>query len=315
MTTDDNVTTDDSVTADDSVTTEETAGRDARMYNDPLFNYAQFWTDRDYEHQAELVAMRRLLAGRRYRHAADIGGGFGRLSVFLTEYADRVTLVDPSSQQLDLSREIFPGEPFERKLADAATLPFDDASIDLVVLVRVLHHLPDPERELAELARVLRPGGHAVVEAANSAHAGRRLNALLRRQRIPAEPVDIRSAQSRRRGGAPYVNHHPRTIARQLAAAGLEVRQTLSASNFRHPLAKAIVPPRALLAAERAAQRPLAGLHFGPSVFFLLERQPTGPAPARPVDDVSWQLPGTVLLPPPSIRQRQTAADDAQLVD
>jgi len=66
-----------------NVTTESTAGRNARMYNDPLFNYAQFWTGRDYEHQAELVALRRLLAGRRYRHAADIGGGFGRLAVVL----------------------------------------------------------------------------------------------------------------------------------------------------------------------------------------------------------------------------------------
>jgi ubiquinone/menaquinone biosynthesis C-methylase UbiE len=261
------------------VTTENADGRKTGIYNDPLFNYAQFWSGRDYEHQAELIALRRLLAGRRYEHAADIGGGFGRLAVVLTEYADLVTLADPSTQQLTLSREIFPGDPFERVLADAAKLPFADGSIDLAIMVRVLHHMPDPENELAELARVLRPGGHAVVEAANSAHAGRRALALLRRERIPATPVDIRSADSRARGTAPYVNHHPRTIIRQLAAAGLDVRQTLSVSNFRHPVAKALVPQRALLAAERAVQQPLAVLHFGPSVFLLLEKRP-GPSAA-----------------------------------
>jgi ubiquinone/menaquinone biosynthesis C-methylase UbiE len=263
---------------------EGTAGRDARMYNDPLFNYAQFWTGRDYEHQAELVALHRLLAGRRYRHAADIGGGFGRLAVVLTKYADRVTLVDPSTQQLDLSREIFPGDPFERELAEAAKLPFDDGSIDLAVMVRVLHHLPDPDNELAEIARVLRPGGHAIIEAANSAHAMRRMAALLRRQRIPTGPVDIRSEKSRLAGAAPYVNHHPRTIIGQLADVGLDVRQTLSASNFRHPLAKALVPQRALLAAERALQQPLAGIFFGPSLFLLLEKRPTVPSPSGAVD-------------------------------
>lgn len=263
------------------MTTESTAGRKSGIYNDPLFNYAQFWSGREYEHQAEIVALRRLLAGHRYQEAADIGGGFGRLAIILTEYADRVTLVDPSTQQLSLSREIFPGQPFERELAEAAKLPFADASIDLAVMVRILHHMPDPENELAELARVLRPGGQAVVEAANSAHAGRRVAAFLRRQRIPAEPVDIRSAESRARGTAPYVNHHPRTITRQLAAVGLDVRQTLSVSNFRHPLAKTLVPPRALLAAERAVQQPLAGLTFGPSLFLLLEKRAV-PAPRLP---------------------------------
>jgi SAM-dependent methyltransferase len=261
------------VTTESTEFTNNTGGRKTGIYNDPLFNYAQFWSGRDYEHQSEISAVRRLLAGHRYTHAADIGGGFGRLAIVLTEYADRVTLVDPSTQQLSLSREMFPGDPFERKLAEAAKLPFADASLDLVVMVRVLHHLPDPDNELSELGRVLRPGGQAIVEAANSAHAGRRLAAFLRGQRVPATPVDIRSADSRARGTAPYVNHHPRTITRQLAAAGLNVRQTLSVSNFRHPLAKALVPPRALLAAERAAQRPLAGLHFGPSLFLLLEKR------------------------------------------
>jgi SAM-dependent methyltransferase len=266
------------------VTTESTAGRKTDIYNDPMFNYAQFWTGRDYEHHAELAALRRLLAGRRYRHAADIGGGFGRLAVILTEYAARVTLVDPSTQQLELSREIFPGQPFDRQLAEAVKLPFADGSIDLAVMVRVLHHLPDPDKELAELARVLRAGGHAVVEAANSAHAGRRVAAFLRGQRIPAEPVDLRSAESRLRGTAPYVNHHPGTITRQLAAAGLDVRQVLSVSNFRHVLAKAVVPHRVLLAAESAVQRPFGRVHFGPSVFLLVEKRAAVPLPSGTVN-------------------------------
>ena len=255
------------------MTAENSAGRKTGIYNDPFFNYAQFWTGREYEHQAEVDALRRLLGGRSYQHAADIGGGYGRLSVILSEYANRVTLADPSTQQLDLSREIFPGHTFERELADAARLPFADGSIDLALVVRILHHLPDPDAELAELARVLRPGGHAVVEAANSTHARRRLGALLRGQRIGPKPVDIRSEDSRRRGTAPYVNHHPRTLIGQLAFVGLEVKQALSVSNFRHPLAKSLVPQRALAAAERAVQQPLAGIHFGPSIFWLLEKK------------------------------------------
>jgi SAM-dependent methyltransferase len=266
------------------VTTDSTNVRKADIYNDPTFNYAQFWTGRDYEHQAELAALRRLLAGRRYEHAADIGGGFGRLAIILTEYADQVTLVDPSTQQLELSREIFPGQPFDRQLAEAVKLPFADGSIDLAVMVRVLHHLPDPDNELAELARVLRPGGHAVIESANSAHAGRRVAAFLRGQRIPAEPVDLRSAESRDRGTAPYVNHHPVTITRQLAAVGLDVRQVLSVSNFRHRVAKAVVPHSVLLAAECATQQLLARVNFGPSVFLLLEKRHPVPIGSGIVD-------------------------------
>lgn len=242
------------------------------MYDDPSFDYAQFWDGRDYEHQAEVSALRRLLGGRRYGHAADVGGGYGRLAVIVAEYADRVTLADPSAQQLALSRQIFPGQPFDRQLADAARLPFRDASIDLAVLVRVLHHLPDPGSELAELSRIMRPGGHAVIEVANSAHAARRAAALLRGRRIPATPVDIRSEDSRQRGTAPYVNHHPRTIIGHLADGGLRVRRALSVSNLRHPLAKMIIPRRALLTLERAAQQPLSKIHFGPSIFLLLEK-------------------------------------------
>lgn len=248
--------------------------RKTDIYNDPTFNYAQFWTGRDYEHHAEVIALRRVLAGRRFGHAVDVGGGFGRISVVLGDYADRVTLADPSSQQLELSERIFPGHSFiERRLMDAAHLDFADESVDLVALIRVLHHLPDPEPEFAELSRILRPGGFAVVEVANSVHAVNRVKGLVRGQRLSRQAVDLRSDESRRRGSAPFFNHHPRTIQQDLSAVGLDVLQVLSVSNLRHRLVKALVPERAMLGVERAAQRRLARFHFGPSTFFLLGKR------------------------------------------
>jgi|HubBroStandDraft_4_1064222.scaffolds.fasta_scaffold118105_1 SAM-dependent methyltransferase len=267
----------------------KTTARRTDIYNDPSFNYAQFWSGRDYEHHAEVIALEYLLRGRKFGHAIDIGGGFGRLSVILAGYADRVTLVDPSSQQLALSEQIFPGHPkLERQLMDAANLGFDDETADLVTLIRVLHHLPDPAPELAELARILRPGGLAVIEVANSAHVANRLRYLLRGERVPRTPVDLRSEESRRRGTAPYFNHHPDAILANLAEVGLAPRAVLSVSNLRHPAIKAMVPQRALLAIERATQQPLGKFYFGPSTFFLLQKRDR--IRRRTIEDV---------LPPP----------------
>jgi ubiquinone/menaquinone biosynthesis C-methylase UbiE len=253
--------------------TQTTATRRTDIYDDPAFNYAHFWHDREYEHRAEVMAIRRLLHGHRFARAVDVGGGYGRLSRILCDYADQVILVDSSIQQLELSRQILPGHlAIDRQLMDAADLQFGDQSADLVTMIRVLHHLPDPAAELAEVARILRPGGYAVIEIANSVHAANRLGALVRGTRIPESAVEVASVASRRTGSAPFVNHHPRAISRQLRDGGLHVRRILSVSNLRHPVVKAVLPGRFMLAIEQAAQEPLARLSFGPSIFFLLQK-------------------------------------------
>jgi ubiquinone/menaquinone biosynthesis C-methylase UbiE len=136
-----------------------------------------------------------------------------------------------------------------------------------VAMIRVMHHLPEPAAALAEIARVLKPGGCAVIEVANSAHAVNQVRYLARREPIPAAACDLGLP-----GEIPFVNHHPGTVAGQFRAAGLQVRRKLSVSNFRHPVLKQVIPARTLLAAERVAQEPLAHACFGPSLMFLLEK-------------------------------------------
>ena len=243
------------------------ARRRSDYYDDPDFNYAEWWRGREYEHEAEVMAIRRLLGGQKFGHAVDVGGGFGRLSVVLADYADRVTLVDSSIQQLDLSKGFLARHPsVDSRLMVASELGFPNASVDLVTMIRVMHHLPDPTAAFAEVSRILRPGGTAIIEAANTMHAVSRLRYMVRGERVPAAAVDIGS-----RGDIPYVNHHPETVEGQLEVAGLHVRRRLSVSNLRHPVVKMVMPRRVMLAVEDAAQERLAGIRFGPSMFYLLE--------------------------------------------
>lgn len=245
----------------------------ADQYNDPSHNYLHYWEGRDYENVAEIVAIKRLLKGRRFRHAVDIGGGYGRLCVLLSEYAERVTLAEPSQQQLDIAKDFLKAYPqVERKLMQVENLEFKDGSVDLFTMIRVMHHLPDPKIPFEELARAMSDDGYLILEMANYSHFRNRLKHLLKGKRLPKEPIDIRSAEHRTEDEIPFVNHNPHTVMRQLAHAGLKVEKTLSVSNLRSPGLKKVVPHAVMVSLEKALQKPLAGSHFGPSIFFLVRK-------------------------------------------
>ena len=245
----------------------------ADQYNDPKFNYKHYWRGRDYEHLAEAVAIRRLLRGRRFKAAVDIGGGYGRLTGLLREFSDNVTLAEPSSQQLDIAAGFLRGDPnIKRELMSAENLKFASGTIDLAVMVRVMHHLPDPNRELNEAARVLKKDGLLVLEVANYAHARNRLKHLLKGQKLPEEPIDIRTPANRRSEEVAFVNHNPKTVIKQLAHAGFKVDKVLSVSNLRSPRLKKMVPMALMISVERLLQPALAQTYFGPSIFFLARK-------------------------------------------
>jgi ubiquinone/menaquinone biosynthesis C-methylase UbiE len=239
------------------------------QYNDPAHNYLHYWDGREYENAAEEIAIKRLLNTRHFKHAVDVGGGFGRLCVVLEAFADQVTLAEPSEKQLSIAADFLKDHPrIDQQLLQADDLKFPDQSVDLVTMVRVMHHLPDPTGEFAEIHRILTDDGWFVLEVANVAHALNRLKYFLRGKSLPVTPIDIRSAEHRTADSIAFVNHHPQTVIDQLHTAGFEVSTTLSVSNFRSPVLKKIFAPSLLLSAEKATQTLLAPLYFGPSIFF-----------------------------------------------
>lgn len=245
----------------------------ADQYNDPTHNYLHYWDGREYEHAAEEMAINRLLKGKKFKKAVDVGGGYGRLSVFLRNYADEVTLAEPSQQQLDIAKDFLKDKPrVTPKLAQAADLPFKDGELDLALVVRVLHHLPDPMPAFNEIHRVLKKDGYFLMEFANNGHFKNRVKYATKLQKIPVDPVDIRSEAKKKADEIPFVNHNPKTVQRQLAQAGFKLEKVLSVSNFRSPQLKKMVGKKMLLRLENSTQVPLAKTYFGPSTVYLLRK-------------------------------------------
>lgn len=250
----------------------------ADQYDDPSYNYLHYWDNRAYENAAEEMAIRRLLGRKHFRKAVDIGGGYGRLCLLLEKYADTVVLTDPSQQQLDIGKDFLKGHPtIERKLMQAEDLQFEDGSVDLFTMIRVMHHLPDPTVALAEISRTLSDDGYAIIEMANYAHMLNRVKHLLKGERLPAKPVDIRSAENRKnKNEIPFVNHNPKTVIRQLEHAGLRVERVLSVSNLRSARLKKMLPFGVMVRVESFLQIPLSSIFFGPSIFFLVRKSHYG---------------------------------------
>lgn len=245
----------------------------ADQYNDPQHNYLRYWDGREYEDASERIAIKKLLKGKHFKHAADIGGGYGRLCLFLKNYADKVTLAEPSQQQLDIAKDFLKGHPeIERKLTQADDLQFKDHELDLITMVRVMHHLPDPSQEFSEIARTLTDDGTFILEIASYSHFKNKLKYFMKGKTLPKDPVDIRSEKYKREEDIQFVNHNPKTVINQLAHAGLKVESVLSVSNLRSTTLKKVVPKTVMLKVENVLQRPLGKTFFGPSIWMLVKK-------------------------------------------
>lgn len=96
----------------------------------------------------------------------DVGTGTGILALELAQLGMQVIAIDNSPAMIGAARAKLEDqgiEGVELRQGDAADLPLDDDSIDGAFAHMVLHYLPSPAEALAEMARVVKPGGSVVV--------------------------------------------------------------------------------------------------------------------------------------------------------
>jgi SAM-dependent methyltransferase len=94
--------------------------------------------------------------------ALDVGTGAGALAFALAPLVREVVGLDPVSELLVLARErALPNTQFVE--GHGTALPFPDGAFDLAGTHRTLHHVGQPERVVAELARVTRADGRVLV--------------------------------------------------------------------------------------------------------------------------------------------------------
>ena len=98
------------------------------------------------------------------RHVLEVGGGPGELAERMQkELGASVSFIDISPRMVELARE----RGVDAQVGDMQELPFEDGTFDTVVAAWMLYHVPDIDRGLGEIARVLRRGG-ALVAVTNS---------------------------------------------------------------------------------------------------------------------------------------------------
>lgn len=130
----------------------------------------------------------------------DLGCGTGQSTAALAPFVRRVIGIDQSTAMLKAAKKRTAGlDNVELRQGSLEALPLEDASVDGALLLLALTYVSDPAPALAELARVLRPGGQAVVVD------------LLRHDR----------EEFRRQMGQQNLGFTPDALQKVLAAAGL----------------------------------------------------------------------------------------------
>ena len=150
---------------------------------------AEAWDEIRALHVAEdavEAAMLSALGARRFDSLLDLGTGTGRMLDLLAPLFTRAVGIDASPDMLAVARANLDRAGVANaqiRLGDIYNLPLPRDSFDVVTIHQVLHYLDDPERALAEAARVLRPGGRLLIvdfaphdlEFLREEHAHRRL--------------------------------------------------------------------------------------------------------------------------------------------
>jgi len=135
----------------------------------------------------------------------EVGCGWGELAErIVAELGCEVTALDMSDRMVELATE----RGMDAVVGDVQELPFAGESFDAAVAAWMLYHVPDLDRGLAELARVLRPGG-SLLAVTNGANDFEELWSLVGRD------TSARALTFRVENGEEHLRRHFATVERR----------------------------------------------------------------------------------------------------
>ncbi|MDX1594038.1 MAG: class I SAM-dependent methyltransferase [Gammaproteobacteria bacterium] len=147
------------------------SGREPRGYQNAFSDLVPGVFDRASRERKAVTALRVLedRLGPRLAdcRVVDVGASSGIIDARLAPHVREVVGIDIDEKALRFARERAPGDRLRFACGDAMSLPLADASVDVVFCAHVYEHVPDAERMMAEIHRVLRPGGYCYFAAGN----------------------------------------------------------------------------------------------------------------------------------------------------
>ena len=134
----------------------------------------------------------------------DVGCGNGAFTeVLAARYAPAALMpLDPSEEQIAYARQRPAAKQAEYRVGDALALPFNDTSFDAALMALVIVFVPDPAKAVAEMVRVVRPGGWVATYMWDIAGGG-----------VPVSPL---YSALRAMGAAPGVQPNPAASRREV---------------------------------------------------------------------------------------------------
>jgi ubiquinone/menaquinone biosynthesis C-methylase UbiE len=248
---------------------------DIAEYDTLDYDYSTYWEKRGYENLAEKNLLNKIFRSKRGDWFLDIGGSYGRLTSTYYDQYNHSVILDYSLKTLARNRDIIKGKypNVELIAANAYKMPFKENSFDGALMVRVLHHIEEPDIYLRELYRIMDNNSLYIQEFANKIHIKAVVKSLIKldfeifKKDPYLQPKKTGSEGSNEEYSHIFYNYHPKHIEDLLKEQGLKLKRKHGCSFLRSPFIKKILGDDTMIFFEKIMQNTLSWTNIPPSIF------------------------------------------------